>query len=171
MDAICDGKDVLIPGIMEHIERAGIHSGDSISVYPGRIAEPPSFSNKMIDTTIKLAHELHVVGMINIQYIVYANELYLIEVNPRALRALCRISARSRACRVIQLATNAVLGQSLQRPGLPNRPGAVGRLCIAVKVPVFSFEKLPQLEVSLGPEMKSTGEVLGVSQRLYRAPC
>ena len=100
MDAICDGKDVLIPGIMEHIERAGIHSGDSISVYPGRIAEPPSFSNKMIDTTIKLAHGAACSR--HDEYpicIVYANELYLIEVNPAFLAAPCRISARSRACR------------------------------------------------------------------------
>lgn len=166
VDAICDGKDVLIPGIMEHIERAGIHSGDSISVYPA-VSLSPRLQQKMIDTTIKLAHELHVVGMINIQYIVYANELYLIEVNPRSSRTVPYIS-KVTGVPLIQLATNAVLGQSLQSQGYQTGLAPWGG-SYAVKVPVFSFEKLPQLEVSLGPEMKSTGEVLGVDRDYTRA--
>ena len=166
VDVISDGTDVLMPGIMEHIERAGIHSGDSISVYPA-VSLSPRLQQKMIDTTIKLAHELHVVGMINIQYIVYANELYLIEVNPRSSRTVPYIS-KVTGVPLIQLATNAVLGQSLQSQGYQTGLAPWGG-SYAVKVPVFSFEKLPQLEVSLGPEMKSTGEVLGVDRDYTRA--
>ncbi len=166
VDAICDGKDVVIPGIMEHIERAGVHSGDSISVYPA-VSLSPKLQEEMIDTTCRLAHALHVVGMINIQYIVYGKALYLIEVNPRSSRTVPYIS-KVTGVPLIGLATRAVLGVSLKEQGY-----ATGLIppkdIFAIKVPVFSFDKLPQLEISLGPEMKSTGEVLGIDRDYTRA--
>jgi carbamoyl-phosphate synthase large subunit len=166
VDAICDGRDMLIPGIMEHIERAGIHSGDSISVYPAY-----SLSERIVSTILSytktLCCELHVVGMINIQFIVYNDGLYIIEVNPRSSRTVPYIS-KVTGVPLIELATRAVLGEKLKDMGY--KPGLQpSRGIYAVKVPVFSFEKLPKLEISLGPEMKSTGEVLGISTSLPEA--
>jgi carbamoyl-phosphate synthase large subunit len=166
VDAICDGTDMLIPGIMEHIERAGIHSGDSISVYPA-FTLTERLRNIIIETTRTLCRELHVIGMINIQFIVYNDNLYIIEVNPRSSRTVPYIS-KVTGVPLIELATRAVLGEKLKDMGFgtglfPSRD------IYAVKVPVFSFEKLPKLEISLGPEMKSTGEVLGISKSLPEA--
>jgi len=160
VDAICDGETVLIPGIMEHIERAGIHSGDSISVYPARTLSQP-MAEEIIATTRKLCDALHVVGMINIQFIVADESLYIIEVNPRSSRTVPYIS-KVTGVPLIELATRACIGEKLTDMGYQ---GGLypSRGIYAVKVPVFSFEKLPKLEISLGPEMKSTGEVLGVS--------
>ena len=166
VDAICDGEHILIPGIMEHVERAGVHSGDSISVYPTislddkRIAE-------ITDVTERLARALHVVGLMNIQYVVSGDKLYVIEVNPRASRTVPYIS-KVTGVPVIQLAMDALLGGSIAQAGFGT--GLFPRRDIfAVKVPVFSFEKLPKVEVSLGPEMKSTGEVLGISRDYNQA--
>lgn len=164
VDAICDGVDILIPGIMEHVERAGVHSGDSMSVYP-----PQNIGKKILDKIVsyteKLALGLRVSGMINIQYIEHRGELYVIEVNPRSSRTVPYIS-KVTGVPMIELATRCAMGQSLRDMGY-----GIGlypeKEIVAVKVPVFSFEKLPEVEVSLGPEMKSTGEVLGVSP-VYR---
>ncbi len=166
VDAISDGKDFLIPGIMEHIERAGVHSGDSISVYPAF-----SFSEKIkqsiIETTKNLCKELNVIGMINIQYILSEDKIYVIEVNPRSSRTVPYIS-KVTGVPMIELATKCMMGQKLA-----DMPYGTGlhpeRDFYAVKVPVFSFEKLPDLEISLGPEMKSTGEVLGISRSYSEA--
>ncbi len=161
VDAICDGEHVLIPGIMEHVERAGVHSGDSISVYPAR-----SLSAKMVErvteVTCQLALNLHVKGMINIQYIVMRDQLYVIEVNPRSSRTVPYIS-KVTGVPMVRLAVRAALGIDLSSRGYGEGlyPSAD---YFAIKVPVFSFEKLPNLEISLGPEMKSTGEVLGLSR-------
>lgn len=160
VDAICDGDDILIPGIMEHVERAGVHSGDSISVYPA-FTISARMQQEIIDSTQKLCRALHVIGMINIQYIVYNDKLYIIEVNPRSSRTVPYIS-KVTGVPLIELATNAVLGKKLRDEGYHSGLFPAGNI-FAVKVPVFSFEKLPQLETSLGPEMKSTGEVLGVA--------
>jgi len=166
VDAICDGTDVLIPGIMEHIERAGIHSGDSISVYPA-FTLTERIKSTIIEYTNTLCRELHVLGMINIQFIVYYDDLYIIEVNPRSSRTVPYIS-KVTGVPLIELATRAALGEKLA--GMGYGSGLYpSRGIYAVKVPVFSFEKLPQLEVSLGPEMKSTGEVLGISRSLPEA--
>ena len=166
VDALSDGQDMLVPGIMEHVERAGVHSGDSISVYPAYTLSE-SIRTKILDYTRVLCRELHVRGMINIQFIVYNNELYIIEVNPRSSRTVPYIS-KVTGVPMIELATRAVLGESIAQMGY-----GIGlyppRGIWAVKVPVFSFEKLPKLEVSLGPEMKSTGEVLGISRDLPEA--
>ncbi len=161
VDAICDGKDILIPGIMEHIERAGVHSGDSISVYPTHTVSS-AMKEKIIHTTYNLCKSLKVLGMINIQYIEYKNDLYVIEVNPRSSRTVPYIS-KVTGVPMIELATKCMLGHKLKSLGYgtglyPERD------FYAVKVPVFSFEKLPELEVSLGPEMKSTGEALGIDR-------
>lgn len=161
VDAICDGKDILIPGIMEHIERAGVHSGDSISVYPAHTISS-AMQDRIIATTNKLCKGLNVLGMINIQYIVYKDDLYVIEVNPRSSRTVPYIS-KVTGVPMIELATKCMFGKSLKSLGYgtglyPSRG------FYAVKVPVFSFEKLPELEVSLGPEMKSTGEALGIDK-------
>ncbi len=166
VDAISDGTDMLIPGIMEHIERAGVHSGDSISVYPA-FTLSERLQTKIIDTTRMLCRELHVKGMINIQFIVYNNELYIIEVNPRSSRTVPYIS-KVTGVPMIELATRAALGEPIAAMGYGTELHPA-RGIWAVKVPVFSFEKLPQLEVSLGPEMKSTGEVLGISKDLPEA--
>ena len=161
VDAIADGDDILIPGIMEHIERAGVHSGDSISVYP-TVSLPQSRIDELIDVTTRLAKEMHVVGLMNFQYVISGDKLYVIEVNPRASRTVPYIS-KVTGVPVIQLAMDVILGKKLR--DLPFGTGMVPpRKLFAVKVPVFSFEKLPQVEVSLGPEMKSTGEVLGISR-------
>jgi len=170
VDAICDGEDILIPGIMEHIERAGVHSGDSISVYPAQ-----TITQKTIDTleeyTRRLAMALHVKGMINIQFIVCGEDVFVIEVNPRSSRTVPYIS-KVTGIPIVDLATRAIIGEKIKdmgyKPGLqPNSD------YIAIKMPVFSFEKLRGAEISLGPEMKSTGECLGIAktfeEALYKA--
>ena len=166
VDAICDGTDILIPGVMEHIERAGVHSGDSISVYPAY-----SLSKEIIDTiedyTEKLARSLHVKGMINIQFIVCGEDVYVIEVNPRSSRTVPYIS-KVTGIPIVPLATKMILGYKLRdlgyEPGL--QPEAKH---IAIKMPVFSFEKIRGADISLGPEMKSTGECLGIAQSFNEA--
>lgn len=161
VDAICDGKDILIPGIMEHIERAGVHSGDSISVYPPQTLSS-SVIEKVVGYTKQLALSLKVKGLINIQFIYYDEELYVIEVNPRSSRTIPYLS-KVTGIPMVSLATRAMLGESLKSMGYGTGL-APAKDIVAVKVPVFSFEKLPQVEISLGPEMKSTGEVLGIGR-------
>ncbi len=160
VDAICDGKDILIPGIMEHIERAGVHSGDSIAVYPAwNISD--ELTEKIIESTRNLSFSLGVIGLVNIQYLIYQNELYVIEVNPRSSRTIPYIS-KVTGIPMVDLATRTMLGEKLEDMGYgtglyPASP------YVAVKVPVFSFEKLANVDNHLGPEMKSTGEVLGIA--------
>ena len=170
VDAVCDGEDILIPGIMEHIERAGIHSGDSISVYPAQ-----NFSEKIIrvleDYTRKLARSLHVKGLINIQFIVADGEVYVIEVNPRSSRTVPYIS-KVTGIPIVELATKVIIGNTIK--GLGYTPGLQPNAeHVAIKMPVFSFEKLRGADISLGPEMKSTGECLGIgktfNEALYKA--
>lgn len=166
VDAVCDGEDVLIPGIMEHIERAGIHSGDSISVYPAQSLSP-GVREKIIDYTKKLAMALHVKGMINIQFIAEGEEVYVIEVNPRSSRTVPYIS-KVTGIPIIALATKVICGQKLRDMGYT--PGLARESeYIAVKMPVFSFEKIRGADVSLGPEMKSTGECLGIAKTFQEA--
>lgn len=159
VDAICDGENILIPGVMEHLERAGVHSGDSITLYPSQNITKET-EEKILEITKKIALALKVVGMINIQFIEYKNEVYVIEVNPRSSRTVPYISKVTEVP-VVKLATRAMIGEKLKDmgygTGIYPTPGI-----IAIKVPVFSTEKVPMAEVSLGPEMKSTGEVLGV---------
>ena len=159
VDAICDGTDFLIPGIMEHVERAGIHSGDSISIYPAQ-------NQKVTDTIVRytglLAKELHAVGLINIQYVVYNNEVYVIEVNPRSSRTVPYIS-KVTGIPMVDLATKIMLGETLKSLGYESGLYPSGDY-VAVKVPVFSFEKLQDVDTMLGPEMKSTGECLGIGR-------
>ncbi|MCM1173029.1 MAG: carbamoyl-phosphate synthase large subunit [Clostridium sp.] len=170
VDAVCDGEDIVIPGIMEHIERAGIHSGDSISVYPARTISD-SAKEKIEEYTRKLAKALHVIGMINIQFIVCENDVYVIEVNPRSSRTVPYIS-KVTGIPIVLLAAKAIMGYNLKdmgyTPGL--QPEAE---YYAIKMPVFSFEKIRGADISLGPEMKSTGECLGISkdfnEALYKA--
>ena len=170
VDAICDGTDILIPGVMEHIERAGVHSGDSISVYPAY-----SLSKEIIDTiedyTEKLARSLHVKGMINIQFIVCDGKVYVIEVNPRSSRTVPYIS-KVTGIPIVKLATKCIIGHTIKEMGY--KPGLQPNAdYIAIKMPVFSFEKIRGAETSLGPEMKSTGECLGIAktfnEALYKA--
>ena len=170
VDAVCDGTDILIPGIMEHIERSGVHSGDSISVYPA-----PTISDKVKDTIVeytkRLAQALHVVGLINIQFIAMNEEVYVIEVNPRSSRTVPYIS-KVTGIPIVDLATKVIIGNTIR--GLGYEPGlAPVADYIAIKMPVFSFEKLRGAEISLGPEMKSTGECLGIAktfnEALYKA--
>ena len=166
VDAICDGKDILIPGIMEHIERAGIHSGDSIAVYPAWNLTD-DMTEKVISHTRNLALSFNTIGLINIQYLIYDNELYVIEVNPRSSRTIPYIS-KVTGIPMVDLATRTMLGESLKDMGYgtglaPRSP------YVAVKVPVFSFEKLINVDNQLGPEMKSTGEVLGIANTLEEA--
>ena len=170
VDAVCDGTDILIPGIMEHIERAGIHSGDSISVYPAS-----DLSDKVKETIVsyteKLAQNLHVIGMMNIQFIVQDEEVYIIEVNPRSSRTVPYIS-KVTGIPIVPLATSVILGKKIRdlgyEPGLQKEASYY-----AIKMPVFSFEKIRDADISLGPEMKSTGECLGIAQTfdeaLYKA--
>lgn len=163
VDAICDGEDILIPGIMEHIERAGIHSGDSIAVYPAWNV-PDKMLDRIVDCSKKLAISLNTKGLVNIQYLIYHDELYVIEVNPRSSRTIPYIS-KVTGVPMVDLATRAMLGEKLADMGYgiglyPNSP------YVAVKVPVFSFEKLIDVDNHLGPEMKSTGEVLAVANSL-----
>lgn len=168
VDAVCDGTDVLIPGIMEHMERAGVHSGDSISVYPPQnLAE--SHRDRIVDYTRKLAKALHVTGMINIQFIIKDDDVYVIEVNPRSSRTVPYIS-KITGIPIVKLATQAILGQSIPKQGYSYGLQPEHEY-ICIKMPVFSFEKLYGAEVSLGPEMKSTGEVLGVSKDFSKALC
>ena len=166
VDAICDGTDVLIPGIMEHLERAGIHSGDSISIYPPQHV-PEHIIEKIKDVTYRIAIELKVIGMINIQFIEFENDLYIIEVNPRSSRTVPYITKVTNVP-VIDIATRIMLGESLKDMGYTTGI-APSTNAVAIKVPVFSTEKLPQVEVSLGPEMRSTGEVLGVGKTFGEA--
>ncbi|WP_138859644.1 carbamoyl-phosphate synthase large subunit [Exiguobacterium mexicanum] len=165
VDAICDGTDVYIPGIMEHIERAGVHSGDSIAVYPPqRLSE--ALKEKVVDYTIKLAKAFRIKGLLNIQF-VYADDLYVIEVNPRASRTVPFIS-KVTGLPIARIATQTILGTSLKDLGLGTglHPEADA---ISVKVPVFSFAKLKEVDPSLGPEMKSTGEVMATDRTLEKA--
>ena len=166
VDAICDGKDILIPGIMEHIERAGVHSGDSIAVYPAWNLTD-DMTEKVIKSTRHLALSFNTIGLINIQYVIYDNELYVIEVNPRSSRTIPYIS-KVTGIPMVDIATRTMLGESLENIGYgtglaPRSP------YVAVKVPVFSFEKLINVDNQLGPEMKSTGEVLGIANTLEEA--
>lgn len=161
VDAICDGEDVLIPGIMEHLERAGIHSGDSISIYPPKNLSIET-KIKLVEITQKIAKALKTIGMINIQFIEYENDLYIIEVNPRSSRTVPYISKVTKVP-MIELATRVMLGEKLRDIGYGTGLYKESHLT-AVKVPVFSTQKLDGVEVSLGPEMKSTGEVLGVGR-------
>ena len=170
VDAVCDGTDILIPGIMEHIERTGVHSGDSISVYPAHTIGD-DIKKKITDYTEKLAQALHVVGLINIQFIVMNDEVYVIEVNPRSSRTVPYIS-KVTGIPIVDLATKVIIGNTLK--GMGYTPGLQPEAeYVAVKMPVFSFEKLRGAEISLGPEMKSTGECLGIAktfdEALYKA--
>ncbi|MEG1285057.1 MAG: carbamoyl-phosphate synthase large subunit [Romboutsia sp.] len=166
VDAICDGKDILIPGIMEHLERAGVHSGDSITMYPSQNISD-EIKAKIVDYTKKIALELNVLGMVNIQFIEFKNDLYIIEVNPRASRTVPYISKVSNVP-IVELATRCMLGESLQDLGYGTGVYKEPKL-VSVKVPVFSMSKLARVDVSLGPEMKSTGEVLGIGENLEEA--
>jgi carbamoyl-phosphate synthase large subunit len=170
VDAVCDGEDILIPGIMEHIERAGVHSGDSISIYPAQsISE--AVKEKLVEYTRRLSKALHVKGMINIQFIVSGEEVYVIEVNPRSSRTVPYIS-KVTGIPIVPLATQVICGHTIKELGY--EPGLMREAdYIAVKMPVFSFEKIRGADVSLGPEMKSTGECLGIAktfnEALYKA--
>jgi len=166
VDGISDGTDVIIPGIMEHIERAGVHSGDSIAVYP-----PQTLSSKVIytiiDYTKRLATSLHVKGLLNIQYVVANDEVYVIEVNPRSSRTVPFLS-KVTDIQMVNLATRIALGETIKGMGL--KPGlADPKPYVAVKAPVFSFAKMQDVDISLGPEMKSTGEVMGIDYHYARA--
>ncbi len=170
VDAVCDGEDILIPGIMEHVERAGIHSGDSISVYPAQsISE--KIQKVIVDYTRKLARSLHVIGLINIQFIVYQDEVFVIEVNPRSSRTVPYIS-KVTGIPIVDLASKVILGAKVSDFGYGTGLAKKSDY-LAIKMPVFSFEKLRGAEISLGPEMKSTGECLGISksfdEALYKA--
>ncbi len=166
VDAVCDGEDIVIPGIMEHIERAGIHSGDSISVYPAQTISKTAKAT-IEEYTKRLAKALHVIGMINIQFIVCGEEVYVIEVNPRSSRTVPYIS-KVTGIPIVPLAAKAIMGYKLKdmgyTPGL--QPEAK---YFAIKMPVFSFEKIRCADISLGPEMKSTGECLGIAESFNEA--
>lgn len=166
VDAVCDGEDILIPGIMEHVERAGIHSGDSISVYPA-MSVKPEVQKVLVDYTEKLARSLHVIGLINIQFIVYNDEVYVIEVNPRSSRTVPYIS-KVTGIPIVKLASRVILGEKIRDMGYEPRLAKKADY-IAIKMPVFSFEKLRGAEISLGPEMKSTGECLGIAKTFNEA--
>ena len=170
VDAVCDGEDILIPGIMEHIERAGVHSGDSISVYPAQSLNQ-AIKDKLVDYTGRLARALHVKGMINIQFIVSGDDIYVIEVNPRSSRTVPYIS-KVTGIPIVPLATRVICGHTIKELGYT--PGLQPEAdYIAIKMPVFSFEKIRGADISLGPEMKSTGECLGIAktfnEALYKA--
>ena len=170
VDAICDGQDILIPGIMEHIERTGIHSGDSISVYPQRSLTPKA-KERVIEYTERLAKALHVIGMVNVQFIADGDEVYIIEVNPRSSRTVPYIS-KVTGIPIVPLATQIICGHTIRELGY--EPGLQKEAdYYAIKMPVFSFEKIKGADISLGPEMKSTGECLGIAksfnEALYKA--
>ena len=170
VDAVCDGTDILIPGMMEHVERAGVHSGDSISVYPARTISD-NVKKTIAEYTRRLAKALHVIGLINIQFIAVGEEVYVIEVNPRSSRTVPYIS-KVTGIPIVDLATEVIIGKKIRdlgyEPGLQKEASYV-----AIKMPVFSFEKIRGAEISLGPEMKSTGECLGIAktfeEALYKA--
>ena len=166
VDAICDGETVLIPGIMEHIERAGVHSGDSMAVYPPQ-ALPTEIQKTIEEYTIRLARGLNCIGMMNIQFVIHDNKVYVIEVNPRASRTVPFLS-KVTGIPMAQIATKAILGQKLTDLGFKNGlyPETAN---VHVKAPVFSFTKLHKVDTYLGPEMKSTGEVMGSDQNLDKA--
>ncbi|HVB63452.1 MAG TPA: carbamoyl-phosphate synthase large subunit, partial [Nitrolancea sp.] len=166
VDAICDGVDVLIPGIMEHIERAGVHSGDSFATYPG-VNLNSNEVDQIIEQTTKIALALGAIGLINIQYVIHADRIYVLEVNPRASRTVPFLS-KATGVPMVRLATNAMLGRSLKEQGYsgglwPRQP------LVAVKAPIFSMAKLRGVEVRLGPEMKSTGEAMGIDREFAPA--
>ncbi len=170
VDAICDGTDILIPGIMEHIERTGVHSGDSISVYPAHTISQAA-KDKLVEYTKRLAQALHVIGMINIQFIAMGDDIYVIEVNPRSSRTVPYIS-KVTGIPIVDLAARIIMGETIR--GMGYEPGLAPTAdYTAIKMPVFSFEKLRGAEISLGPEMKSTGECLGIDKTfngaLYKA--
>ncbi len=170
VDAVCDGTDILIPGIMEHIERTGVHSGDSISVYPAPTISR-TVKEKIADYTGRLAKALHVKGLINIQFIAIGEEVYVIEVNPRSSRTVPYIS-KVTGIPIVDLATEVIIGKTIRELGY--EPGLQPEAeYFAIKMPVFSFEKIRGAEISLGPEMKSTGECLGIAktfnEALYKA--
>ena len=166
VDGVCDDKEVLIPGIMQHIERAGVHSGDSMAVFPAHNLRQ-EIKDKVVEYTTRLALALHIKGLINIQFVEFENELYVLEVNPRSSRTIPFIS-KVTGIPMVKLATDIMLGKSLQsmgyKSGLQPEPDFY-----AVKVPVFSFNKLEQVDITLGPEMKSTGEVMGIDKSLKTA--
>ncbi|MDF2821929.1 MAG: carbamoyl-phosphate synthase, large subunit [Clostridiales bacterium] len=166
VDAICDGTDILIPGIMEHLERAGVHSGDSISIYPTQTVSQKCIDT-LVDYTTRLAKSLKVLGLINIQFIIYKEEVFVIEVNPRSSRTVPYIS-KVTGVPMVKLATKAILGEKLKDLGYGTGLYKTADY-FAVKMPVFSFEKLHDVDISLGPEMKSTGEVLGLSKDVDEA--
>jgi len=166
VDAICDGVDILIPGIMEHLERAGVHSGDSITIYPSQNISV-AIKEKILEYTKKIAIGLEVIGMVNIQFIEFKDELYIIEVNPRASRTVPYISKVSKVP-IVDLATRVMLGEKLKDFGYGTGVYKEPEL-VSVKVPVFSTQKLPEVEVCLGPEMRSTGEVLGIGRNFEEA--
>ena len=166
VDAVCDGTDILIPGIMEHIERTGIHSGDSISVYPAPTIDM-AVKEKIAEYTKRLAQALHVKGLINIQFIAIGEEVYVIEVNPRSSRTVPYIS-KVTGIPIVDLATEVILGKTIKELGY--EPGLQKEAeYFAIKMPVFSFEKIRGAEISLGPEMKSTGECLGIAKTFHEA--
>ena len=170
VDAVCDGEDILIPGIMEHIERTGVHSGDSISVYPAPTITAP-VKEKIAEYTRRLAKALHVKGLINIQFIAIGEDVYVIEVNPRSSRTVPYIS-KVTGIPIVDLATEVIIGKTIRELGY--EPGLQPEAdYFAIKMPVFSFEKIRGAEISLGPEMKSTGECLGIAktfnEALYKA--
>ena len=166
VDAVCDGTDILIPGIMEHIERTGIHSGDSISVYPAPTIDM-AVKEKIAEYTRRLAQALHVKGLINIQFIAIGEEVYVIEVNPRSSRTVPYIS-KVTGIPIVDLATEVILGKTIKELGY--EPGLQKEAeYFAIKMPVFSFEKIRGAEISLGPEMKSTGECLGIAKTFHEA--
>ena len=170
VDAVCDGTDILIPGIMEHIERTGVHSGDSISVYPAPTISD-TVRDRIAEYAAKLAKALHVSGLINIQFIAVDEEVYVIEVNPRSSRTVPYIS-KVTGIPIVALAAEVIMGKKIRDLGF--QPGlAPAADYFAIKMPVFSFEKIRGAEISLGPEMKSTGECLGIAktfdEALYKA--
>ncbi|MGV3487793.1 MAG: ATP-grasp domain-containing protein, partial [Tuberibacillus sp.] len=166
VDAISDGRDVYIPGIMEHIERAGVHSGDSIAVYPPQHLTT-ELKTKIIETTIKIARGLKIIGLLNIQFVIHQGEVFVLEVNPRSSRTVPFLS-KITGVPMANLATKAILGESLSDMGYGTGYHAEPSE-VFVKVPVFSFAKLRSVDITLGPEMKSTGEVMGRDLTLEKA--
>lgn len=166
VDAICDDEGILIPGIMEHVERAGVHSGDSISIYPPQKISQ-AMKDRIVEYSKRLAKALKVKGLMNIQFIVYEDEVYVIEVNPRSSRTIPYIS-KVTGIPLVDVATNVIIGKSIKEQGYEYGL-APEKKTVAVKMPVFSFEKIKGAEIALGPEMKSTGEVLGISENVDEA--
>lgn len=166
VDAICDDEGILIPGIMEHVERAGVHSGDSISIYPPQKISQ-AMKDRIVEYSKRLAKALKVKGLMNIQFIVYEDEVYVIEVNPRSSRTIPYIS-KVTGIPLVDVATNVIIGKSIKQQGYEYGL-APEKKTVAVKMPVFSFEKIKGAEIALGPEMKSTGEVLGISENVEEA--